>query len=180
MKLYDAALETFARSRVGSWMFVNVFNHVDRFLLAKTNGRVSVGLGSRVNKDVVLLGCTGARSGLKREVPLLSTPVGDEFVLIASTGGAPKHPAWYSNLKANPDCTLTTGGDQLGCAAQRRAIQRAGRDTHHGDSLRAAVYSAARVSADRCTYFPVVSGLACPIKSRSTSRSIPAAANSVP
>ena len=38
-----------------------------RFLLGKTKGRVSVGLGSHFNKDVVLLGCTGARSGLKRQ-----------------------------------------------------------------------------------------------------------------
>ena len=43
-------------------MFVNVFNHVDRFLLGKTTRRLSVVLGSRFNKDAVLPGCTGARS----------------------------------------------------------------------------------------------------------------------
>jgi deazaflavin-dependent oxidoreductase (nitroreductase family) len=118
MKLYDTALETFVRSRVGGWMFVNVFTHVDRFLLGKTNGRLSVGLGSRFNKDVVLLGCTGARSGLKREVPLLSTPVDGELVLIASKAGAPEHPAWFGNLKANPVCTLTMGGRSVECSAR--------------------------------------------------------------
>jgi deazaflavin-dependent oxidoreductase (nitroreductase family) len=118
MKIYDTALETFARSRVGGWMFVNVFNHVDRFLLGKTNGRVSVALGSRASKDVVLLGCIGARSGLKRQVPLLSTPVDGEWVLVASKAGAPDNPAWFSNLKANEVCTLTIGGRSIECTAR--------------------------------------------------------------
>jgi F420H(2)-dependent quinone reductase len=119
MKVYDNALETFARSRIGGWMFVNVLNHVDRFLLGKTNGRVSVALGSRVSKDAVLLGCIGARSGLKREVPLLSTPVDGELVLIASKAGAAHDPAWFRNLKANPVCTLTFGGRSVECTARQ-------------------------------------------------------------
>jgi F420H(2)-dependent quinone reductase len=118
MKIYDTALQTFARSQVGGWMFVNVFNHVDRFLLGKTNGRVSVGLGSRFHKDAVLLGCIGARSGLKREVPLLSTTVDGEFVLIASKAGAPQNPAWLHNLQANPVCTLSIGGRLVECSAR--------------------------------------------------------------
>jgi deazaflavin-dependent oxidoreductase (nitroreductase family) len=99
-------------------MFVNVFNHVDRFLLGKTKGRVSVALGSRASKDVVLLGCIGARSGLKRQVPLLSTPIDGEWVLVASKAGAPQDPAWFSNLKANPACTLTIGGRSVECTAR--------------------------------------------------------------
>jgi F420H(2)-dependent quinone reductase len=118
MKLYDTAIETFARSRIGGWAFVHVFSVVDRFLMGRTNGRLSTALGSRFHKDAVLLGCTGARSGLKREVPLLSTPVGADFVLIASKTGAPEHPAWYANLKANPDCTLAIGGRVLRCTAR--------------------------------------------------------------
>lgn len=118
MKIYDHALETFVRSRIGRWMFLNVFNRVDRFLLGKSDGRLSVGIGTRFGKNVVLLGCTGARSGLTREVPLLSTPVADEFVLVASKAGAPDHPAWYSNLKADPACTLTIGGRLLKCTAR--------------------------------------------------------------
>lgn len=118
MKLYDSMLQGFARSRVGGWMFVNVFNPVDRILMKKTKARVSTGIGSRFSRDAVLLGCTGARSGLAREIPLLSTPVGNLFVLIASKAGAPAHPAWYLNLKANPDCTLTVGGRVVRCVAR--------------------------------------------------------------
>jgi F420H(2)-dependent quinone reductase len=118
MKLYDSIIQNFARSRVGGWMFVNVFNAVDRFLMSKTKARISTGIGTRFNKNAVLLGCTGVRSGLERQVPLLTTPVGNEFVLIASKAGAPEHPAWYRNLKANPDCTLTVGGRVLRCTAR--------------------------------------------------------------
>jgi deazaflavin-dependent oxidoreductase (nitroreductase family) len=118
MKIYDTLLESFARSRVGGWMFVNVFNHIDRLLLGTTNGRVSVALGSRANKDVVLLRCIGARSGLKRQVPLLSTPVDGEWVLVASKAGAVHDPAWFANLTANPVCTLTIGGRLVECTAR--------------------------------------------------------------
>ena len=138
MKLYDAALQNFARSRVGGWMFVNVFNPIDRFLMSKTRARINVGIGSKFQKNGVLLGCTGARSGLKREVPLLTTPVGQQFVLIASKAGAPEHPAWYGNLKANPDCTLTVGGRVLRCVAheaegdERERFWRAAVDNYAG------------------------------------------------
>jgi deazaflavin-dependent oxidoreductase (nitroreductase family) len=118
MKSYDKVSEAFAGTRAGAWMFLHVFTPIDRFLLRKSKGRLGVNIGTRFSKDIVLLGRTGARSGLKREVPLLSTPVGDEFVLVASQGGSIESPAWYHNLKANPACTLTVGGQSLECTAR--------------------------------------------------------------
>jgi deazaflavin-dependent oxidoreductase (nitroreductase family) len=118
MRLYDSTMEAFARSRLGAWSFLHVFTPIDRFLLPKTKGRVGTAIGTRFFKDNVMLGCRGARSGLKREVPLLSTSVGDEFVLVASRGGAIENPAWYHNLKANPACTLTVRGQSLECTAR--------------------------------------------------------------
>jgi deazaflavin-dependent oxidoreductase (nitroreductase family) len=138
VKLYDSIIQNFARSRVGGWMFVNVFNSVDRFLMSTTKARISTGIGSRFNENAVLLGCTGARSGLSRQVPLLATPVDNEFVLIASKAGSPEHPAWYRNLKANPDCTLTAGGRVLRCTAreaegeERERLWRAAVDNYAG------------------------------------------------
>jgi F420H(2)-dependent quinone reductase len=138
VKLYDSIIQNFARSRVGGWMFVNVLSAVDRFLMRTTKARISTGIGTRFNKNAVLLGCTGARSGLTRRVPLLATPVEDEFVLIASKAGSPEHPAWYGNLKANPDCTLTAGGRVLRCTAreaegdERERFWRAAVDNYAG------------------------------------------------
>jgi F420H(2)-dependent quinone reductase len=117
MTLYDDLVQTFARSRPGSWMFVHVFNPLDRFLMRATKARLNTGFGSRFRSNGVLLGCTGARTGVERHVPLLATPVGSDFVLIASKGGAPTHPAWYRNLLANPECTLTVSGRVLRCTA---------------------------------------------------------------
>jgi F420H(2)-dependent quinone reductase len=118
MKLYDVMIETFARSRIGGWMFVNVFNRMDRILMGRTNARLNSALGSRFQKNGVLLGCVGARSGAERKVPLLATPLDGGFVLIASKAGAPEHPAWYRNLKANPECTLAFRGRVLDCTAR--------------------------------------------------------------
>src|SRR5688572_17174715 len=79
MKFYDNVMQNFARSRIGGWMFVNVFNAVDRVLMGATKARINTGFGTKFQENAVLLGCTGARSGRKREIPLRSTPVGSEY-----------------------------------------------------------------------------------------------------
>jgi len=58
---------------------------------------------------MLLLDHVGARSGTKRTSPLVYTRVGDDYVLVASKGGYPRHPAWFHNLKANPDTTIQVG-----------------------------------------------------------------------
>ncbi len=58
---------------------------------------------------LLLLTTTGARSGRPHTVPLGCLPDGGERVLvIASAGGADRHPAWYHNLLAHPDVTIET------------------------------------------------------------------------
>jgi deazaflavin-dependent oxidoreductase (nitroreductase family) len=88
-----------AASRAGSWYFLNVANPIDRRLIPATNGRLSTAPG----QQVCVVETVGAKSGQVRRVPLQYATDGDDLVLIASQGGAPKHPAWYYNLKANPD-----------------------------------------------------------------------------
>ncbi len=51
---------------------------------------------------VLLLTTTGRKSGEKRTTPLLYGRRGDDVVLIASDCGAPTHPPWYLDLKADP------------------------------------------------------------------------------
>ncbi|GGX47564.1 nitroreductase/quinone reductase family protein [Streptomyces fructofermentans] len=59
---------------------------------------------------LLLLTTTGARSGRRRTTPVGYYPDGGERVLvIASAGGAPKHPAWFHNLLAHPRVTVETG-----------------------------------------------------------------------
>ncbi len=63
---------------------------------------------------VVLLNVSGARSGLERTVPLLYFTDGGDVIVMASSFGRPRYPAWYHNLKANPDCKLQQGGAPQG------------------------------------------------------------------
>ena len=60
---------------------------------------------------LIELTTTGAKSGMPRTLPLAGYPDGDKFVLIASNFGRTRHPAWYHNLKANPECTVKKNGE---------------------------------------------------------------------
>jgi F420H(2)-dependent quinone reductase len=58
---------------------------------------------------MLLLDHVGARSGVRRTSPLVYTRVGEDYVLVASKGGYPRHPAWFHNLRAHPDTTIQVG-----------------------------------------------------------------------
>src|SRR5256886_17021471 len=52
--------------------------------------------------QLMLLTTVGARSGEERITPVMYHRDGVQYVVVASKGGAPDHPGWYHNLKANP------------------------------------------------------------------------------
>ncbi len=60
----------------------------------------------------LLLDHVGARSGAKRTTPLTYFRDGEDLVIVASKGGYPKNPAWYHNLRANPDTTVQVGSER--------------------------------------------------------------------
>lgn len=100
------ALSWTARQRPYTWFLVNIGNRIDPFLMRATRGRVKTTL----NAPTVLLTHTGAKSGERRTTPLAYFTSGDEVVLIASRGGSARHPAWYHNVRANPEVELWSGG----------------------------------------------------------------------
>ena len=55
---------------------------------------------------VVIVTHRGRRTGAVRKTPLMRVVDGTNYVLVASMGGAPKHPVWYHNLKAGPDVEI--------------------------------------------------------------------------
>jgi len=61
---------------------------------------------------MLLLEHVGAKSGTKRTIPLAYIEDGKNYVIVASKGGYPKHPAWFHNLKANPDTTVQVGRER--------------------------------------------------------------------
>jgi len=60
-------------------------------------------------RPVILLTTVGAKSGKLRKTPLMRVENNGEYAVVASLGGAPKHPVWYHNIKKNPRVELQDG-----------------------------------------------------------------------
>lgn len=60
-------------------------------------------------KPLVLLTTLGAKTGKIRKTPLMRVEHDGEYAIVASLGGAPKHPVWYHNVKAHPRVQLQDG-----------------------------------------------------------------------
>jgi deazaflavin-dependent oxidoreductase (nitroreductase family) len=76
-------------------------------------------LFGRMGKSpILLLNTVGRKTGRKRTSPLLYFMDGEDFVIIASKGGAATHPAWYLNLRANPEATVEIGDREVQVEAE--------------------------------------------------------------
>ncbi len=73
--------------------------------------------GNFAGAPMLLLTTKGAKSGLERVTPLVHTRDGDNLVIIASFAGAPKHPAWFLNIQANPAITVEIGTEKFAAQA---------------------------------------------------------------
>ena len=100
------AAVAFARKPAGRWFAINVSSRVDPLLLKASGGRLS----TFSMAPVVMLTVPGRKSGEPRTSALLYFTHGDDVVVIASSFGREKHPAWYHNVMAHPEVTLTAGG----------------------------------------------------------------------
>lgn len=100
-------ITAFALTKPGTWFSSEVGARIDPWLLRVTRGRVDHTLGQI---PIVLVAVRGARSGQERTVALLYFSDGEDVILIASSYGRAKFPAWYYNLKANPDVRLEAMG----------------------------------------------------------------------
>jgi len=106
---FQKTVRRFAASGPGSWLFARVLHHIDRPVYRLSGGRHT--LASLLSGlPVVMLTTTGARSGASRSVPVLGFPTDDGLVVIASNFGQDTHPAWYHNLRANPDGEVEVEG----------------------------------------------------------------------
>jgi deazaflavin-dependent oxidoreductase (nitroreductase family) len=87
---------------------VNSFN---RDLIAEFRANGGQVTGPFAGATLLLLNTTGAKSGEPRTNPLVYSKVGDDYVIIASKGGAPTNPDWYYNLLAHPDAFIELPGE---------------------------------------------------------------------
>ena len=75
----------------------------------RANGGQVTGRG----RTVLLLHTIGAKSGKEHVTPVAHTRNGDRYVIIASKGGAPRHPDWYYNIVANSKVTVEAGTEKF-------------------------------------------------------------------
>jgi deazaflavin-dependent oxidoreductase (nitroreductase family) len=66
----------------------------------------------------LLLTTTGRRSGQPRTTPLIFAQDGDDYLVVASMGGAPDHPQWYRNLLVNPRAEIQVKTDVIPATAR--------------------------------------------------------------
>lgn len=106
-------LAWFGSTRAGAWTIINLGSALDRRLIRASGGK----LNTTFAWPCLLLKTTGAKTGKERTTPLLYLRDGGNFVLIASKGGNARHPAWYMNLKANPEVEIFVDGETVKCTA---------------------------------------------------------------
>jgi deazaflavin-dependent oxidoreductase (nitroreductase family) len=82
--------------------------HVDRYLA--TDGEE--GHDWRETQTLILT-TTGRRSGQQRQLPLIYGRHGHDYLVVASRGGAPRHPAWYLNLDASPEVEIQVKANKI-------------------------------------------------------------------
>ena len=73
--------------------------------------------GFFAGKPVLILHTSGAKTGKERLHPLVYATQEDRLVVAASKGGAPTHPHWFLNLRANPDVTVEVGTETFSARA---------------------------------------------------------------
>lgn len=91
------------------------FGKVHQLIYKLSGGR----LGARMGWiDVALVDTIGRKSGLKRTVPIACYPYRDTVVVSASNSGMERHPAWYLNMRANPEVTVQLGRERFEAIAE--------------------------------------------------------------
>ena len=85
------------------------------FLYRLTSGAIG---GRMAGLQVLLLTTTGRKTGQPRTTPLGYFTQDGNYVVIASNGGADQNPAWFYNLKSNPQVTIQAGNKQLAAKAE--------------------------------------------------------------
>jgi deazaflavin-dependent oxidoreductase (nitroreductase family) len=89
-----------------------VARHIRRYV--ESDGR----RGRWGGRDALLLTTRGRRSDKLRRTALLYGVDGDRYLLVASNGGAARHPAWYLNLVEHPEVQVQVGADKFAARAR--------------------------------------------------------------
>jgi deazaflavin-dependent oxidoreductase (nitroreductase family) len=111
-----------AESKLPAW----IHDHLSRYIA--TDGAdgywfdAALGGGTGL-VPTLLLTTTGRKSGRELTMPLIFGRHGGDYVVVASKGGAPEHPAWYLNLAAHPQVRVQVKGEVFAARARTASRQ---------------------------------------------------------
>lgn len=105
-------------SKVGSMVFKIIAPISDKFVFRLSGGRQTA-VSLIAGLPSIVLTIQGAKSGEPRTVTLLGIPDQERFIVIASNFGQKHNPAWYYNLRSNPDITVTLNGKTMSYHARQ-------------------------------------------------------------
>ena len=117
--------QQFLALRPISWLMARILHPADSFLLRLSHGKWT--FAQLAGLPIVEVTTTGAKSGKQYTLPLTGLPDGKKYILIASNFGQTRNPAWYYNLKANPECIVRENG-RCGVYIAREATAQENKD----------------------------------------------------
>jgi deazaflavin-dependent oxidoreductase (nitroreductase family) len=83
-----------------AWKINTAVTRMHVWLFQRTHGRLGATLDGA---PLLVLHHTGAKTGARRQAPVIHMPDGENLVIVASLLGSPRNPAWYHNIRTNPD-----------------------------------------------------------------------------
>ena len=89
------------------------FNEFNQGIISEFRANQGIVSGPFEGAPMILVNHRGARTGTDYTAPLVYTRDGDNYIVIASKGGAPEDPQWFRNLLANPDVTVEVGTETI-------------------------------------------------------------------
>jgi deazaflavin-dependent oxidoreductase (nitroreductase family) len=111
IRWWQRIIQRLAVTEFISSRFLALYLHrMDAAVLNWSNGRKSL-TTMLTGLPVITLITTGAKSGVTRTVLLAGYPDGEDIVLIASSFGSQNYPAWYYNVRANPQVQISMNGE---------------------------------------------------------------------
>jgi deazaflavin-dependent oxidoreductase (nitroreductase family) len=108
---WQRVVQRLAATAWAGWFLSRWLATLDRYILRRTHGKQTA-VTFLTGLPVITLTTWGAKTGQPRECPLIPLPDGEKIILIASSFGNPRHPAWYLNLRAHPEAILTLNHQQ--------------------------------------------------------------------
>jgi deazaflavin-dependent oxidoreductase (nitroreductase family) len=107
--VFRRAMQAFASTRWGAWIFSKTLAPMDRVLSRLSKGRLTVP-AVMAGLPVLVLTSTGRKSGQPRRTHLIAVPFGGTLALLGTNFGQPRTPGWVVNLEAEPRAAVSHAG----------------------------------------------------------------------